>query len=159
MPIANTISEQLERASWIRRMFEEGARLKRERGAENVFDFTLGNPDVEPPPEVLDTLRRVVAANRPGSHGYMPNAGYAPVREVIAAKLRRETGLDFTAEDVFMTVGSAGACNVILKSILDPGDEVIVLTPRFSEYPFYVTNHAGRMVAVETDAAFLPDAG
>ena len=158
MPIANTISEQLERASWIRRMFEEGAKLKRERGAENVFDFTLGNPDVEPPPEVLETLRRVVAANRPGSHGYMPNAGYAPVREVIAAKLRRETGLEFTAEDVFMTVGSAGACNVILKSILDPGDEVIVLTPRFSEYPFYVTNHAGRMVCVETDASFLPDA-
>jgi len=158
MPIAETIAEQLERASWIRRMFEEGARLKRERGAENVFDFTLGNPDVEPPPEVVETLRRVVAANRPGSHGYMPNAGYPEVREVIATKLRRETGLDFTAEDVFMTVGSAGACNVILKSILDPGDEVIVLTPRFSEYPFYVTNHAGRMVPVETDAGFLPDA-
>lgn len=157
MPIANTISEQLERASWIRRMFEEGAKLRRERGAENVFDFTLGNPDVEPPPEVLETLRRVVAANRPGSHGYMPNAGYMQVREVIAAKLRRETGLDFTADDIFMTVGSAGACNVILKSILDPGDEVIVLTPRFSEYPFYITNHAGRMVSVETDAAFLPD--
>jgi aspartate aminotransferase len=138
-------------------MFEEGAKLKRERGAENVFDFTLGNPDVEPPAEVLESLRRVVAANRPGSHGYMPNAGYAPVREIIAAKLMRETGLDFSAEDVFMTVGSAGACNVILKSILDPGDEVIVLTPRFSEYPFYVTNHAGRMVPVETDASFLPD--
>jgi len=157
MPIANTIAEQLERASWIRRMFEEGAKLKRERGAENVFDFTLGNPDVEPPPEVVETLRRVVSGNRPGSHGYMPNAGYPEVREVIAAKLRRETGLDFSAEDVFMTVGSAGACNVILKSILDPGDEVIVLTPRFSEYPFYVTNHAGRMVPVETDANFLPD--
>jgi len=157
MPIANTIAEQLEHASWIRRMFEEGTRLKRQRGAENVFDYTLGNPDVEPPPEVLETLRRVVTAARPGAHGYMPNAGYPAVREVIAAKLRRETGLAFTAEDVFMTVGSAGACNVILKSILDPGDEVMVLTPRFSEYPFYVTNHAGRMVAVETDAEFLPD--
>ena len=157
MPIANTIAEQLERSSWIRRMFEEGAKLRRERGAENVFDFTLGNPDVEPPPEVLETLRRVVAANRTGSHGYMPNAGYMAVREAIAAKLQRETGLDFTADNVFMTVGSAGACNVILKSILDPGDEVIVLTPRFSEYPFYITNHAGRMVSVETDATFLPD--
>ncbi len=159
MPISNAIAEQLSWSSWIRRMFEEGTRLKRERGAENVFDFTLGNPDVEPPPEVLDTLRRVVAAGRPGSHGYMPNAGYVEARERIAAKLKRETGLDFTAEDVLMTVGSAGACNVILKSILDPGDEVIVLTPRFSEYPFYITNHAGRMVAVETDDSFLPDAG
>jgi len=157
MPVSKTIAAQLENASWIRRMFEEGAKLKRERGARNVFDFTLGNPDVEPPPEVLDALRRVVTANVPGSHGYMPNAGYPEVREVIAAKLRRETGLDFSAEDIFMTTGSAGACNVILKSILDPGDEVIVLVPRFSEYPFYVTNHSGRMVSVETDASFMPD--
>jgi aspartate aminotransferase len=75
----------------------------------------------------------------------------------VARKLRRETGLEFTAEDVFMTVGSAGACNVILKSILDPGDEVIVLMPCFSEYQFYISNHGGSMVPVETDAAFLPD--
>jgi aspartate aminotransferase len=87
----------------------------------------------------------------------MPNPGYPEVREVVARKLRRETGLDFTAEDVFMTIGSAGACNVILKSILDPGDEVIVLIPCFSEYQFYIANHGGCMVPVETDAAFLPD--
>ena len=157
MPISKTIAAQLENASWIRRMFEEGVRLKRERGADAIFDFSLGNPDVEPPPAVLDALRRVAAGNRPGSHGYMPNPGYPEVREAVAKKLRRETGLDFAAEDVFMTVGSAGACNVILKSILDPGDEVIVLMPCFSEYPFYVTNHGGRMVPVETDAMFLPD--
>ena len=96
-------------------------------------------------------------ANRPGSHGYMPNPGYPQVREAVARKLRRETGLAFTAEDVFMTVGSAGACNVILKSILDPGDEVIVLMPCFSEYQFYIANHGGCMVPVETDASFLPD--
>ena len=157
MPASKTITRQLENASWIRRMFEEGVRLKRERGADAVFDFSLGNPDVEPPPAVMDTLRRVVAANRPGSHGYMPNPGYPQLREAIARKLQRETGLAFSAEDVFMTVGSAGACNVILKSILDPGDEVIVLMPCFSEYPFYITNHSGRMVPVETDASFLPD--
>jgi len=138
-------------------MFEEGVRLKRERGADAVFDFSLGNPDVEPPPAVLDALKRTVASNRPGSHGYMPNPGYAPVREAVAHKLQRETGVAFTAEDVFMTVGSAGACNVILKSILDPGDEVIVLMPCFSEYQFYIANHSGTMVPVETDATFLPD--
>lgn len=138
-------------------MFEEGARLKQERGPENVFDFTLGNPDVEPPAGVLEALRRAAAQRRPLSHGYMQNAGFPEVREAIAATLRRDTGLEFTAADVFMTVGSAGACNVILKSILDPGDEVIVLMPCFSEYPFYVTNHAGRMVPVETDDEFLPD--
>jgi aspartate aminotransferase len=138
-------------------MFEEGVRMKRERGADAVFDFSLGNPDVEPPSAVLDALRRVVAGNRPGSHGYMPNPGYPAVREAVANKLRRETGLSFTAEDIFMTVGSAGACNVILKSILDPGDEVIVLMPFFPEYQFYIANHGGRMVPVETDATFLPD--
>ena len=158
MPVSKTIARQLENASWIRRMFEEGVRLKRERGADAVFDFSLGNPDVEPPPAVLDALRRVAAGNRPGSHGYMPNPGYPQVREAVANKLRRETGQDFTAEDVFMTVGSAGACNVILKSILDPGDEVIVLVPYFAEYQFYIANHGGRMVPVETDASFLPDA-
>lgn len=157
MWIAKAIVEQLDRASWIRRMFEEGTRLKKVRGPENVQDFTLGNPDVEPPEKVLEALRRVVAHPRPLAHGYMQNSGYPEVREVIAAKLRRETGLEFTGEDIIMTVGSAGACNVILKSILDPGDEVIVLMPCFSEYPFYITNHAGRMVAVETDEEFLPD--
>ncbi|MGO8760269.1 MAG: pyridoxal phosphate-dependent aminotransferase [Terracidiphilus sp.] len=157
MPVSHAIAQQLENASWIRRMFEEGVRLKRERGADKVFDFSLGNPDVEPPPAVLDALRRVVAGDRVGSHGYMPNPGYPQVRETVARKLHRETGLDFTAEDVFMTIGAAGACNVILKSILDPGDEVIVLTPFFPEYQFYIANHAGRMVLVDTDDAFLPD--
>ncbi|MFB3915789.1 MAG: pyridoxal phosphate-dependent aminotransferase [Terriglobales bacterium] len=157
MPISKTIAAQLEGASWIRRMFEEGARLKRERGADKVFDFTLGNPDVEPPDTVLEALQRVVAAKRPGSHAYMPNPGYPKVRETIATKLRRETGLEFTAEDVFLTVGASGACNVILKALLDPGDEVIVLKPFFPEYPFYIGNHSGRTVFVETDASFLPD--
>jgi aspartate aminotransferase len=157
MPVAKTIAKQLENASWIRRMFEEGVRMKRERGVDAIFDFSLGNPDVEPPPAVLDALRRIAASNLPGAHGYMPNPGYTEVREAVAGKLRRETGLNFTAEDVFMTVGSAGACNVILKSILDPGDEVIVLMPFFPEYQFYIANHGGRMVRVETDATFLPD--
>ncbi len=157
MPIAKTIAGQMEHASWIRRMFEEGARLKKERGAENVFDYTLGNPDVEPPQPVLDALQRAVAAGRPRSHGYMPNAGYPEVRARVAADLQRETGLPFTADDVLMTAGSAGACNVILKAILDPGSEVIVLVPFFSEYQFYITNHGGKMVTVETDRGFLPD--
>jgi aspartate aminotransferase len=155
--IAKTISDQLTRSSWIRRMFEEGAKLKRERGAENVFDYTLGNPDVEPPQAVLNALQHVIANPHPMSHGYMPNAGYQAVREVVAAKLRRETCLPFDANDILMTVGSAGACNVILKAILDPGSEVIALMPCFSEYPFYIGNHAGCLVPVETDDEFLPD--
>jgi aspartate aminotransferase len=139
-------------------MFEEGARLKKERGAENVFDFTLGNPEIEPPALTLETLRRTVERGLPGSHGYMPNTGFPQVRAAIADKLRRETGLPFSAEHVCMTTGAAAACNVILKSILDPGDEVILLAPFFAEYPFYVDNHGGRAVVVETDGDFLPDA-
>jgi aspartate aminotransferase len=157
MAVAKVIAEQLERASWIRRMFEEGARLKQERGEANIFDFTLGNPEVEPPALTLATLRRVVDRGRPHSHGYMPNPGFPEVRAAIADKLRREVGLPFCAEQVCMTSGAAAACNVILKSILDPGDEVILLAPFFAEYPFYVGNHGGRVVVVETDADCLPE--
>jgi aspartate aminotransferase len=155
--IARTVAEQLERASWIRRMFEIGIQLRKERGAENVFDFSLGNPEVEPPDTVIQTLRRVVAENRPHSHGYMPNAGFPEVRTAIAAALERRTRMPFAADDVIMTNGAAGAINVVLKSILDPGDEVILLNPYFPEYRFYVENHAGRVTIVETDDCFQPD--
>jgi len=157
MAVAKGIAEQLERASWIRRMFEEGARLKKERGEDSIFDFTLGNPEVEPPALTLASLRRVVENGRLRSHGYMPNPGFPEVRAAIADKLRREVGLPFAAEHVCMTTGAAAACNVILKSILDPGDEVILLAPFFAEYPFYVGNHGGRTIVVDTDADFLPD--
>ena len=157
MIVAQTIKDQLERASWIRRMFEEGIRLKAERGAENIFDFTLGNPEVEPPAEVLAALERLAAHGRRGMHGYMPNAGFPEVREIMARRLAARTGLPFTANHILMTVGSSGAINTVLKSILDPGDEVIVFMPCFSEYPFYVQNHAGKMVAVETREDFQLD--
>ena len=157
MSISRAIAEQMEHASWIRRMFEIGLQLRQERGPENVFDFTLGNPDVEPPDAVIAALRRVVAEDRPRSHGYMPNAGFPEVREVIARRLTQRTGAPFTGQDVIMTVGAAGAINTVLKSILDPGDEVIVLNPYFPEYRFYIENHGGRVVAVETDDRFQPD--
>ena len=155
--VAKTITGQLEGASWIRRMFEEGARLKAERGAKNVFDFTLGNPEVDPPPDVLATLRRIAGENRTGTHGYMPNAGFPDVRHAVAERLKRDSGVAFTADLVLMTVGSAGAMNVALKAMLDPGDEVIVLVPYFPEYLFYIQNHAGCVVKVETDDSFMPD--
>ncbi len=157
MHVARTITEQLEQASWIRRMFEEGARLKAERGAENVFDFTLGNPDIEPPAALLAELRGLAAENPPRSHAYMPNAGFPQVRGRVADHLRHETGLPYTAEHVIMTVGAAGAANTVLKALLDPGDEVIVLAPYFAEYRFYTANHGGTLVVVDTDEQFLPD--
>ena len=159
MSEAKTIAEQMEHASWIRRMFEIGARMKQERGEENVFDFTLGNPDGEPPEKVISVLRRVVDQNRPRSHAYMPNAGFTAVREVIARQLSGQTGLAYTADHILMSVGAAGAINVVLKSLLDPGDEVIILVPFFPEYQFYIENHAGRMVLVDTDDTFQPNLG
>ena len=138
-------------------MFEIGIQLRKERGADNVFDFSIGNPDVEPPAAVIAALRRVVAEDRPRSHGYMPNAGFPEVRAAIAGSLAARTGIAFTADDVLMTTGAAGAINIVLKSILDPGDEVILLNPCFPEYRFYVENHAGSVVSVETDECFLPD--
>src|ERR1017187_1842811 len=159
MSIGKTTAEQMEHASWIRRMFEIGARMKRERWEENVFDFTLGNPDGEPPEQVISALRRAVDRNPLRSHAYMPNAGFVPVREVIARQLSQQAGLAYTPDHILMTVGAAGAINVVLKSLLDPGDEVIILVPFFPEYQFYIENHAGRMVLVETDATFQPDIG
>ncbi|HWC97048.1 MAG TPA: pyridoxal phosphate-dependent aminotransferase [Candidatus Sulfopaludibacter sp.] len=157
MSISKAISQQMERTSWIRRMFETGIQLRRERGPEHVFDFSLGNPEVEPPSAVLDALKRVAAEDRPHAHGYMPNAGYPEVRETIANRLAARTGLPFSLADVIMTNGAAGALNTVLKSILDPGDEVILLNPYFPEYRFYVENHGGRVVLVETDDRFQLD--
>ena len=157
MSVSKAVAAQLERASWIRRMFEIGLELRRTRGPENVFDFSLGNPEVEPPAAVMETLRRMVSEDRPHAHGYMPNAGFPDVRAAISARLAARTGIAFSGEDIIMTTGAAGAINVVLKSILDPGDEVIVLNPYFPEYRFYIENHSGRVVAVETGASFDPD--
>jgi len=158
MPASRTILGSISRSSWIRRMFEEGARLKLERGEERVFDFTLGNPDLEPPPALLEALARVAQENPPGAHAYMPNAGYPDVRAEVARRLAAATGLGYTAEHVVMTVGAAGALNVALKALVDPGDEVLLLVPFFAEYEFYVTNHGARPVPVETREDCLPDA-
>jgi aspartate aminotransferase len=138
-------------------MFEIGLEMRRTRGPENVFDYSLGNPEVEPPREVTEALRRVVAEERPHGHGYMPNAGFPDVRAAIVPGLAARTGLAFSADDIIMTAGAAGAINTVLKSILDPGDEVIVLNPYFPEYRFYIENHGGRIVPVETGGDFRPD--
>jgi aspartate aminotransferase len=157
MIVAETIRQQIESASWIRKMFEEGIRLKAERGAENIFDFTLGNPTDDPPQEVQAALRKLVEINASGSHSYMPNAGFPNVRRDLAEVLKQDTGLPFTENHIIMTVGCAGAMNTIFKALLNPGDEVIVLMPCFPDYQFYILNFSGKMVPVETDESFQLD--
>jgi aspartate aminotransferase len=157
MIVSRAVTDNLGRASWIRRMFEEGARLKQERGADKVFDFTLGNPEVEPPAAVLEAARRILASKEPHLHAYMPNAGYPQVRGAIAKRLSAATGLPYTANHVIMTVGAGAALNTVLKALLDPGDEVITVAPFFVEYVYYAENHGGKLVVVPPKADLTPD--
>jgi aspartate aminotransferase len=159
MAVAKKIVEALERSSWIRKMFEEGARLKALHGADKVFDFSLGNPDLEPPKSFRAELNSVIAALSPGAHAYMPNAGYEDTRAAVAAQVSREQGIRVGSEHVIMTCGAAGALNCILKALLDPGDEVIVPAPYFVEYGFYADNHGGQLNVVTTNDDFTLDLG
>lgn len=150
-PLSAKLKEQLTRASWTRKVYNKGEEIRREHGANNVFDFSLGNPTSEPPEilkrELLSMAQHPVA----GMHRYMNNAGYDDTRAAVAAKISRESGLDVKGSNVIMTCGAAGALNVTLKTIIDPGDEVIVLIPCFFEYYYYIDNHGGTPVEVWTD--------
>ena len=157
MIVSRDVSDNLSKASWIRRMFEEGARLKAERGADKVFDFTLGNPEIEPPPAVLAAARKVLESDAPHLHAYMPNAGHPKVREAVAKRVGAATGLPYTANHVLMTVGAGAALNTVLKALLDPGDEVITVAPFFVEYVYYAQNHGGRLVVVPPRPDLTPD--
>jgi len=157
LAISRFIAENLEHSSWIRRMFDEGLKLKARFGAENVFDFSLGNPDIEPPAAFARTVVELASSAERGTHGYMPNVGYPDVRKKVAARASRDQGLDIPASSIVMTVGAAGGLNVILKTLLNPGDEVIVIKPYFAEYLFYVQNFGGVFKPVMPRADFSPD--
>jgi len=154
MTIATHIKAKLSGASWIRKMFEEGARLKTEHGVENVFDFSLGNPNLEPPEAFDKALKDAVASSSGNDHAYMPNMGYPHVRRSVAEYLSQEQRVRVSENDVIMTCGAAGALNAILKAILDPGDEVITPSPYFVEYQFYADNHGGILKTVPTKPDF-----
>lgn len=156
MSVAAKIKTGMVEGSWIRRMFEAGNDLKKKYGADNVFDLSIGNPVMEPPDEFRQELKKLAEKPLPGMHRYMENAGYAGTRAAVAQQLTFETGLKIDANDIVMTVGAAGALNVVLKTILNPGEEVIVLSPFFVEYLNYVDNHGGVSKIVPTDNRFLP---
>ena len=159
MYISKKIQKSLEGASFIRKMFEEGERLRKQFGEENVFDFSMGNPDVEPPAEFKEALKKLALEPIPGMHRYMSNNGYLFTRQAVADFLAGETGLPFNADHIVMTVGAGGALNVVLKTILDPNDEVIILAPYFVEYKFYIDNHGGVVKEVSTNERFALDIG
>ncbi len=154
MAISAKIRDYMERASWIRKMFEQGLELKAKIGADKVFDYSLGNPNLEPPEKVRKAILEVIGDERPGKHAYMPNAGLKETREAVSGFLAKEHGVPITWEQVIMTCGAGGALNVALKTILDPGDEVIVLAPYFVEYLFYIDNHNGVGKLAKTNEDF-----
>jgi aspartate aminotransferase len=157
MALSTKMLDFATRASWIRKMFEEGARMKAQYGAENVFDFSLGNPDLPPPPQYLTAMNEVLAEEKPGVHGYMPNPGYPAVRKAVAAQIAKEQKVAVEETEMLMTCGAAGGLNVVMKALLNPGDEVIILAPFFVEYNFYIDNHGGVAKIVNTAADFSLD--
>lgn len=157
MSISDSVRESMASSSWIRRMFEIGLEMKRKVGADNVFDLTLGNPTMEPPPEFEAELKRLIQNPMPGMHRYMENAGYPETRDAVARQLSIEMGVAFTADNVMMSTGAAAALNCILKTVLNRDEEVIVFAPFFAEYTHYINNHNGRIRLLPTDEQFQPD--
>lgn len=157
--IAEKMRPLVENNSAIRAMFEEGKRMAARYGAENVYDFSLGNPNVPAPEAVRKAIIDIVTEEEPVRvHGYMSNAGFEDVRATIAESLNRRFHTAFHMENIMMTVGAASGMNVILKTILDPGDEVVVFAPYFMEYASYVRNYDGVLVTVPPDTGtFQPN--
>jgi len=154
--MSEKVRKGMESGSWIRKMFDEGNIMKKRYGADNVFDLTLGNPMVEPPEAFFIELKKLANNPVPGMHRYMENAGYPETRAAVAAQLSKETGLNLNGGDIVMTVGAAGAINVVLKTILNAGEEVILFTPFFVEYVNYIENHGGTVKLVPSDDQFMP---
>ncbi len=151
--ISKEIQENLKNSSWIRKMFVEGAKMREEFGDENVYDYSLGNPYFEPPKSVIDKLKQVVNSDEPGSHRYMDNAGYIEVRQKVADSINKDIIEPINHKHVMMTVGAAGGINAALRTILDPGQEVVIIAPYFAEYIFYIKNHNGIPVVMKSDAS------
>ncbi len=157
MPVSNKIKNFMEQGSWIRKMFEEGISLKRQFGEENVFDLSLGNPVIDPPQEFFSKLKSIADNPISGMHRYMPNAGLLETREAVAGQITGETMIAFSAHEIIMTCGAGGALNVVMKTLMDPGDEFVIFAPFFVEYHFYADNHGGSCKVVPPDRNFLPD--
>ncbi len=154
MSVSEKIRGAIEKSSWIRKMFEEGARRKAQYGADKVFDFSLGNPNLEPPSKAREVFESLVRDPAPGQHAYMSNAGLVETRQAVADYLNTFNTPRFSLDEIVMTVGAGGALNVVLKTILNPGEEVVIPKPYFVEYNFYLDNHQGVPKLVETRPDF-----
>src|SRR5471030_242673 len=157
--ISNKMKSLVSNSSTIRAMFEEGKRLSKIYGEENVFDYSIGNPNVEPPESVKKVIIEILNEETPNLvHGYMNNSSYEDVRDAISTFLNKKYDLSLSKNNLIMTCGAAGGLNIILKSILNPDDEVITFAPYFGEYNNYVQNFDGKLIISQTDRkTFEPD--
>ena len=157
--IADKMKTMIQNSSAIRAMFEEGKKMAAQYGAENVYDFSLGNPNVPAPAKVKEAILEELENDDPVMlHGYMSNSGYEDVREAVANSLNKRFDTNFHAGNIVMTVGAAGGLNVALKTLLNPEDEVLVIAPYFGEYNSYVANYDGVVVVVSPDTeTFQPN--
>lgn len=157
--ISDKMKSLVANSSTIRAMFEEGKRLSEIYGEENVFDYSIGNPNVEPPDRIKEVIFEILNEETPNLvHGYMNNSGYEDVRAAISDFLNKKHNLALSKNNIVMTCGAAGGLNIILKSILNPDDEVITFSPYFGEYGNYVQNFNGKLVICPTDTdTFEPD--
>ncbi|MBP2033262.1 aspartate aminotransferase [Clostridium algifaecis] len=157
--ISDKMKDYVSKSSIIRAMFEEGKRLAAIYGAENVFDYSLGNPNVEPPEDIKKAITEILSEESPNLvHGYMSNSGYEDVRDIIAKHINKKYDLKLTEDNLIMTCGAAGGLNIVLKTLLNPGDEVITFSPFFGEYENYVKNFDGQLVIVPSNTeTFEPD--
>ena len=158
--IAEKMKELVANSSVIRKMFEEGKNLSEKYGAENVCDFSLGNPNLAAPDGIKNAIKSVIEEeDAVFVHGYMNNSGYEDVRKAVADSLNRRFGTEFGAENIVMTVGAAGGMNVAMKSLINPGDEIVAFAPFFGEYRCYASNVDAKLVVVPAnEPSFLPDA-
>ncbi|MCP3891118.1 MAG: pyridoxal phosphate-dependent aminotransferase [Desulfobulbaceae bacterium] len=157
MSIADNIKSFMGKSSLIREMFEKGTTLKAKYGVDNVYDFSIGNPNLPPPQEFTQQLMQSSGELEPGIHGYMPNAGYPKTKQAVAEFVSRNHHINLTGDEIIMTCGAAGALNVIFRSVLNPGDEVLVPAPYFVEYDFYAANAGGVLKTVATQPDFHLD--
>lgn len=148
---SNKVVDSLSKSSMIRAMFEEGEALRKLHGPDKVFDFSIGNPEINPPQGVKDSLKRLVLDSKPGMHRYMSNAGFPDVRQKVAQFVQKEQKVPVSFENIVMTCGAAGGLNIVLKTLLNPGDQVIVSPPYFVEYKGYIENYGGITVEVPTN--------
>jgi len=157
MSVPERIRKGIASGSLVRKMFDEGIIFKKKYGADNVFDLSLGNPIAEPPDRFKTELLEFARNTSTGLHRYMENAGYVETRAAVSGQITGESGIKFSENEIVMTCGAAAAINVVMRTILSPGDEVILFAPYFAEYFHYVGHHDGIIKIVPTDEQFLPD--